>query len=410
MPSDWRMRRKEFLTRCAQAAAGMGMGISLSCGRSSETAGENGDNGNPDATPPVSTSSGIRKLGRPEIEVTEIGFGASRTMDPTLMNYAYEKGITFFDTGRAYYNGQNEIVVGKVFKDRRHQIVINSKLPPNGLEKMRGDLEASLTALQTDYIDCLLIHGASEPEHIYSDQTIELLETAREQGKIRTFGFSVHTEAFRLLGLAAEKGFHEVVMVPYNFLGGFTHMLGGHTSQWDAEVLEDKIEACGKAGIDIIGIKTCSGGYLKDSQGRESYAAALKWVLQNPYVKTTATAMGNFQQIEENIAAMGSEGALDDRDQRALAAYAAAYGAEFCRMCGSCSGQCPAGVRVAEINRLQMYAESYGGDMAREAHKSYAALGGSNAASCSGCDQCRVDCPWGLALGPKLRRAHSLLG
>jgi uncharacterized protein len=415
MPDDKKIARKEFITRCAgaAAAAGIGLGLGSGCSGTADSApSSKGDQHSSQSQELQATSSQsptFRKLGRPGIEVTEIGYGASRTMDPSLMNYAFEKGINFFDTGRSYYNGQNEVVVGKVFKGRRQQIVINSKVQPGSLEKMRSDLETSLKALQTDYIDCLLIHGASEPEHLYGDQALELLETAREQGKIRTFGFSVHTGAFKLLSLAAEKGIHEVAMVPYNFLGAFTHMLGGSSAEWDADDLEKKIVACAGAGIDIIAMKACSGGYIKDDSGKNSYPAALKWVLKNPHVKTTATAMGNFQQIEENMGAMGAQGALNRDDTRALEAYAAAYTREFCRMCGSCSGKCPSGVNVAEVNRLQMYAESYGGDMAVEAHGTYSSLGCGNAAACADCRTCQVECPWGLALKPKLSRAHTLL-
>ena len=413
MPADKKIRRKEFITRCAGvAAAGIGVGLGAGCGGNADTASADGAAESPQASAlrgAQNSGPAMRKLGGPGIEVTEIGFGASRTMDPTLMNYAFEQGINFFDTGRAYYNGQNEVVVGKVFKGRRRQIVINGKVQPGSLEKMRADLEASLKALQTDYVDCLLIHGASKPEHLYGEPTVELLETAREQGKIRTFGFSVHSDAAGLLALAAEKGFHEVAMVPYNFMGGFTHMLGGSSAQWDADELEKQITACVGAGIDIIAMKTCSGGYMKDDSGRGSYPAALKWVLRNPQVKTTATAMGNFQQIEENIGAMGAQGALNRDETRALKAYAAAYGTRYCRMCGSCSGKCPEGVNVAEVNRLQMYAESYGGDMALEARGTYASLGQHNAAACANCGGCRVDCPWGLPLQHKLSRAHAVL-
>jgi uncharacterized protein len=412
MTADKKIRRKEFITRCAGAAAGIGMGLGASCGGKAESAsGANEGQDSQSAAIQATQNRGpvMRKLGGPGIEVTEVGFGASRTMDPTLMNFAFEQGINFYDTGRAYYNGQNEVVVGKVFKGRREQIVLNGKLKHGSLEQMRLDLEASLTALQTDYIDSLLIHGASEPEHIYGDQTVELFETAREQGKIRTFGFSLHTGSLKLLDLVAEKGFHEVVMVPYNFMGSFTHMLGGGSAEWDADNLEKKIAACAAAGAGIIAMKSCSGGYLKDDSGKGSYPAALKWVLQNPYVKTTATAMGNFQQIEENIGAMGAQGALNSEEVKALETYAAAYGAEYCRMCGSCSGKCPSGVNVAEVNRLQMYAESYGGDMAKEARETYLSMSGNNASSCADCRSCRVDCRWGLDLKDKLSRAHTVL-
>ena len=403
MARENRIKRKEFIARFGKSVIGLGLGVS--CRRPAE------QKNSAAADPPAEKSSGepaFRTIGKAKIRVTEVGFGASRTMDPTLINHAFERGINFFDTGRSYYNGQNEILMGKVFKDRRQQVVINSKLPPNPLDRMRRDLDTSLKALDTDYIDCLLIHGASKPEEIQGDEVLELLTVARDQGKIRTFGFSSHSNFIELLNLAAGMKFHEVILVPYNFLGSYTHMLGGGNNHWDADLLEKAIRKCGEAGIDFISMKGCSGGYLKDSRGNNSYAAALKWILKNPYLKTTATAMGNFQQIEENVTAMGAKG-LGAADQEQLKRYAGLYGSRYCRMCGGCRGKCLRGVDVATVNRLQMYAESYGGDMRLEARASYAALGDAGAAACAGCAECKVDCPWGLPLSAKLKQAHRVL-
>ena len=407
MPENPRIKRKEFLARCGSTILGLGLGVSCS---TSENRPASGAQANP---PPERASDkspvvAYRTLGRSKIKVTEIGFGASRTMDPTLISYAFEKGMNFFDTGRAYYNGQNERLVGKIFKDKRQQVVINSKIKPDSLERMRRDLETSLSALETDYIDCLLIHGASRPEHIQGEETIEFFSRAREEGKIRTFGFSSHSNFIKLLSLAAEKPFHEVIMVPYNFLGRYTHMLGGSKKEWDAEELEKAIKKCGETGVDFISMKGCSGGYMKDEKGRETYQAALKWILRNPYMKTTATAMGNFQEIEEDATAMGG-GGLGQAEWQLLDRYASRYGKSYCRMCGNCEGQCPAGVKVAEVNRLHMYAVSYGEDMKHQAHLSYSALGAGSAAACESCETCTVRCIYGLPLHRKLKEAHAVL-
>ena len=409
MPESPKIKRKDFLACCGSTILGLGLGVS--CGRT-QNVQETQAAGLPAIASQTAADKSVtpvfRTLGKAGIEVTEVGFGASRTMDPTLMNHAIEKGINFFDTGRSYYNGQNEYLLGKVLKGKRQQVVINSKLPPASLEKMRKDLETSLSALATDYIDCLLIHGASKPEQIYGEDTIELFTRAKEEGKIRTFGFSSHSNFIELIELAAGRGFHEVVLVPYNFLGSYVHMLGGNRGQWDSQALEKAIKKGGESGIDFISMKGCSGGFMKDSEGRETYQAALKWILRNPHLKTTATAMGNFQQIEENAGAMNSKG-LGEADWRRLDRYAENHGENYSRMCGSCSGKCPNGVPVAEVNRLHMYASGYGGDMGREARRNYSALSGSGSAACLSCENCVVRCPYGLPLGSKLKKAHLLL-
>ena len=405
------IKRKDFLTRCGSAFLGLGLGAA--CGKSPEEKSQGQETSKADPPEAYAAQSGpvipaYRTLGKAKIKVTEIGFGASRTMDPTLMNYAFESGINFFDTGRSYYNGQNEVLIGKVFKGKRDKLVINSKIQPGSLEKMRRDLEASLKALDTDYIDCLMIHGADEPEHVSSDEIKEFLSKAREQGKARSYGFSSHGDMVKLLEIAATEQFHEVIMVPYNFMGRYTHMLGGSKKEWDAQALAKAIDKCGAAGIDFVSMKGCSGGFLKDSTGPQTYRAALKWILENPYLKTTATAMGNFQEIDEDIRAMGS-GKLGAAEKELLDRYAALYGAWYCRMCGSCDGQCPNGVRVAEVNRLHMYVASYGGDMAREARASYPRLGKKSASACKLCENCSVECPYGLQIGKKMVAAHRVL-
>jgi len=416
-----KINRKTFLSGCGKAF--LGLGIGTACGKAASQAGEASPAGKndsettpaakPDSADPADTARSrpkiaYRSLGKAKIKVTEIGFGASRTMDPRLVHHALEVGMNFIDTGRAYANGQNEVMVGKVIKGRRQQVVINSKLKCRSIERMQKDLETSLEVLGTDYVDCLLIHGASKAEHIHSDEVKEFLTRAKKQGKVRSFGFSSHSNFIELLELAAEEKFHEVIMVPYNFMGSYEHMLGGSYNEWDSQALARAIDKCGKAGIDFITMKGCSGGFKKDGSGVQTYRAALKWILQNPYMKTTATAMGNFQEIEEDAAAMGA-GALNSGEKRLLEAYAASYSAWYCRMCGQCNGRCPHGVDIARVNRLHMYAVGYGGEMARQARSDYAALGKSSAASCENCESCSVGCVYGLPLGRKLKDAHALL-
>ncbi|NLP11617.1 aldo/keto reductase, partial [bacterium] len=128
-----------------------------------------------------------RRLGRTEIPVSEISFGGveiglpygigvrssadmpSEAESIHLLHQALELGITFFDTARAY--GRSEELMGKAFKDRREQVILCSKCslpvsPDSGTVKagasaaIRRSLQKSLAALQTDYLDVLMLHNA----------------------------------------------------------------------------------------------------------------------------------------------------------------------------------------------------------------------------------------------------------
>ena len=69
-----------------------------------------------------------RVLGRTGIKVTAVGYGASRTMEPSLVKKALDIGINFFDTGRYYSGGQNEVMLGRVIKGIRQKVIIQSKM------------------------------------------------------------------------------------------------------------------------------------------------------------------------------------------------------------------------------------------------------------------------------------------
>ncbi len=300
------MSRKEFLKTSSAAVLGLGI-----LGLGGKTSG---------AERSSRPSRAMVKLGNTGIDVSVIGFGASRTMEPALVQASLDSGINFMDTGRSYFNGQNEIMVGKVVSSLRKEVVIQSKLRVSfaggedsisaedvkkTLESMTASVEASLKALGTDYIDIMLIHGADSVNAIHHEAVMGFFEKAKKQGKIRSHGFSTHTNQVELLRAENAKGFYDVIMVPYNHKGSFIHMNSGRFSEWDQAALEIEMTKAKKRGAGMIAMKTCSAGpYAPDDKSLPSFEQALRWIFAQDKVHTLAVAMGNFEQVEENIKAM----------------------------------------------------------------------------------------------------------
>lgn len=270
---------------------------------------------------PQQTPPRYRILGRTGIKVTLVGYGASRTMDPTLVKSALDTGINFLDTGRYYYNGQNEVMVGKVIQGMRKEVTIQSKMmirlrerreigKSTGISKrintiMRSSLNESLKALKTDYIDIMLLHTVNSVDIINHETVMEFFREAKEKGHIRACGFSSHNNQLELLKAANESKFYDVIMVPYNHKGSFVHSIYGRYSEWDQPALERELKKAEKNAIGIVAMKTCSGGpYATDAENKPSYKAALKWVLNHSYISTTAVAMGNINELNHNVQAM----------------------------------------------------------------------------------------------------------
>ena len=263
-------------------------------------------------------AAGSRNLGKTGIMVGPLCFGAPRTNEESLIRYAIDKGIKFIDTGRSYGNGNNEKLVGRAVAGIRKSIVIQSKirLDPNelpsggrgrkGSEEIRNilssKLDESLKALDSDYIDILLYHDAPGEDLLFHDEVMRFYDEMKRNGVIKAHGFSAHNDLMNLLERNNAEPFYDVVMVPFNHKGSFIHSVTGRYSEWDQNRLVTALTGAGDKGIGVMAMKTCSGGKFSPSPGIEpSYAEAVRWVVQHPFISSAAIAMANFEQVNEFI-------------------------------------------------------------------------------------------------------------
>jgi uncharacterized protein len=259
-----------------------------------------------------------RNVGKTGIMVTPICFGAPRTNEESLIKYAIDKGIPFIDTGRSYGNGNNEKLVGRAVSGIRKSVVIQSKirldpneLPSGGKGRKGSDeirdvlslkLEESLKALNSDYIDILLYHDASQEDLLFHDEVLRFYNETKSTGVIKAHGFSTHNDLMNLHERNNKELFYDVIMVPFNHKGSFVHSVTGRFSEWDQERLIAALTEAGKKGIGVIAMKTCSGGKYSSSPGIEpSYSEAVRWVIQHPFISSAAIAMANFEQVNEYL-------------------------------------------------------------------------------------------------------------
>ena len=134
--------------------------------------------------------------------------------------------------------------------------------------------------------------------------------------------------------------------------------------------------------------------------------AALKWVLKNKSVGTTIPSITDNEQLDENLKAMSAP--FSDADQKILAAQLDHISPMYCRMCGSCSGQCPKGLPVSDVLRYVSYAEGYGQfQLARESFLSLAPE--IRDVRCKDCASCSIHCPNGVRVSERLQTAQELL-
>jgi D-threo-aldose 1-dehydrogenase len=176
-----------------------------------------------------------------ELTTSVLGFGCNALLGEktstnglALLDAAFDAGIRYFDVARVYGYGEAETLVGKFSKGKRTEILIATKF---GIEPMvsvagasfvraavrrlmqfspalrsslgRGartavksgrftpdaahrSLDTSLRALGTDYIDVYLLHDCIIDDA--SDELLQFLVQARDEGKIRYFGVGTNPE------------------------------------------------------------------------------------------------------------------------------------------------------------------------------------------------------------------------
>lgn len=122
-----------------------------------------------------------------------VPYGAPSEEDAHLlaaMEAAYEAGVTHFDTGAGYGGGHSEDLYGQFVKGRREKLFLASKSESRDMtaEGMLAEVEGSLRRLGVDVIDLYYIHWPKSDQDMRP--SMEGLERARQQGKIRSVGVS----------------------------------------------------------------------------------------------------------------------------------------------------------------------------------------------------------------------------
>jgi aryl-alcohol dehydrogenase-like predicted oxidoreductase len=181
-----------------------------------------------------------RTLGRSEVTVPRIALGCGnfggvgsspeffgRGLDEaqafTIMDAAWELGITHFDTADAYGGGRSEATIGHWLRSRGHRPLLTTKTynpmaagADHGLapERMTRQLQSSLERLGVDQVDLYLTHDF-DPD-VAPARVVAALEGFRAQGLIRASGVSNYNAA--QLRATLESGHVDAIQNSYSLL------------------------------------------------------------------------------------------------------------------------------------------------------------------------------------------------
>jgi uncharacterized protein len=133
---------------------------------------------------------------------------------------AYELGVNYFDNARIYWDGRSEEVYGDVLPPFRKNVFLTTKSPQRSRQGAEADLDKSLRALKTDYVDLWQIHQVStmdEVEQIFAPGgAIEAFVAAKKAGKCRFMGFTGHHDPQVHLAMLKNYDKYDTILMPLN--------------------------------------------------------------------------------------------------------------------------------------------------------------------------------------------------
>lgn len=323
-------------------------------------------------------------LGSTGITVDKNGFGALPIQRITkeeaahLLRKAYEGGITFFDTARAYTDSEEKI--GYALSDIRSHIYIATKTMSTTVDGFWKDLETSLRLLKTDHVDIYQFHNPDFcPKPGDGTGLYEAMLQAKAQGKIYHIGITNHRLA--VAQEAIDSGLYETLQFPFCYL----------CSQKDI----DLVSSCKAHDMGFIAMKSLSGGLITDSAAAYAFAAQYDNVLPIWGIQREAELEEFLSYIQAPPAMTPERKALIDKDREQLCG-------SFCRGCGYCM-PCPVGIEINNCARMSLLlrrspAAPYLTPQWQEKMKKIE--------DCRHCESCKKKCPYGLDTPELLKRNY----
>lgn len=359
-----------------------------------------------------------RRLGRTNLHVSEISLGGSPIPAKPILYQAIERGVNYIDSSHTYMNGNCERQIGQLLKDvGRDKVHVGTKFHLRGRwseKSIISIVEGSLGRLKTDYLDVLLIHGASDEKHLTDERVLGAFEKLKKQGKYRFRGLSCHSNHHKVVKEAVECGLYDMVQLGYN-------VFDIQDTKKEIETYDDylgqsgirRLLALAKSNdVGIIAQKILKVGGKR--QNLEKYRtgttsifqAMLKWVLENKNVTSALIEMLTYEQLEEDLAVVGE--ALSAEERRNLFRFVARNSKNYCHMCGLCEINCPSHIKNTSILRYLAYYEDYQKtSLARQAFSRLKPA--ESPSSCQDCGGCERVCPYGVSIRERLKEAHNIL-
>lgn len=264
-----------------------------------------------------------RMLGKTGERVSMIGLGGfhigkikEEQESIKLIRTALDRGINFMDNSWDYHNGRSERWMGQALKGSyRQKAFLMTKLDGRTKGAAMMQIDESLKALQTDYIDLMQHHEIirfEDPDRIFAPGgAMEAVVAAQKAGKIRYIGFTGHKNPLvhlQMLEVAAQNNFRfDAVQMPLN-------VMDAHFRSFEKQVLPVLV----KNHIGVLGMKAMGDPYILRSN-TVTPIECLHYAMNLP-TSTVITGIDSMQILSQAFEAVRTFKPMSQKQTEALLA------------------------------------------------------------------------------------------
>ncbi len=257
----------------------------------------------------------------------------------SLLSYALERGINFFDTAESYGTYP---YIKKAFQNSRKNVVVASKSYAYTREAMKKSVQRALEEMGLDYIDIFLLH---EQESILTLKgghrpALEYLMEAKEEGLVRAIGLSTHSPAGAMAAVQASE---------VDILHPLINKKGLGIRNGNKDEMEAAIEKASAAGVGIYGMKPLGGGHLISRA-----AEAFDYVLNLPGIVSTAVGMQSRDEIDANCYYLSGKNPPLEIQKKLAFQKRRLLVQSWCEGCGLCVSACSSQALLLEDGKLRV--------------------------------------------------------
>ena len=250
-------------------------------------------------------------LGRTNLEITRYGIGGAYCETVDGYQAALDCGVNYVDTARSYLDGKDEQVIGQAIKGRRHDLVLASKTAQRDAKGARQELETSLRALNTDYIDIYQLHHLNTEEErtkaLGPGGALEAVQQARDEGLVRFIGVTGHD--WPQIAQAVLTGDFDTVLCWYN------------CALREAE--ETVFPAAQANDTGVVIMNASRNEKLLKGPNAPAPEQFYRYVLSNEAVTTTIMGLRNVDLFEQVAAGLSERVMISPEERAELEAYGA---------------------------------------------------------------------------------------